>query len=378
MWGLLADSNGKIWFTDEKENAIWRFNPLTGEFDKFTIPSKRSGGKSVFPLQLVEQDKAIWFTELYGNKVGILSKEDPDYILEFPVPTNSSGPSGLFIGSGLVWFTEAFANKVGMVNLAQLLAFYYSGYLSPGTILEFAPNDRIYSPTGIYFDKGLLWITEHGASLVSGYKISDGSLFRFATTLNENQQNTLPYWIRYDDSDNIWFNEHKGNRIARFNLTDYKLTEYEIPTRNPEKGYTAEVLNLAVTPDGKVWFTEWSEDKVGVLDQSVKIPFDITTDVKEVNILQGDSAVIPLSIYVLENFRDQLIPRVSSSITPTGELMNMTATFTPSVINPIDRVQELDLIIDTDESIKTGNYTITAGVTDGLVIKSVIIKLNVE
>ncbi|MGH9922278.1 MAG: hypothetical protein ACRD38_05960, partial [Nitrososphaerales archaeon] len=336
-------------------------------------------GLPAFPIQLAEDTKSIWFAELYGHKIGVLSKEDPSFIQEFPTPTNSSGPSGLFIREGQVWFTEAFAGKVGMVNLASLVTLYFLGYLPPGAIMEFLPNERIYSPVGIYLDdRGMIWLTEHGASLISGYKISDGSLFRFATTRNENQVTTLPYWIRYDDSGNIWFNEHTGNRIAMFNLTDYKLTEYEVPTRNPELGYIANVLNLAVAPDGRVWFTEWTEDKIGVLDPSIPMPFDIGSDVKEVNILQGDSIRIPVSVRVTENFTEQLIPKVSSSITPTGKLLNMTALFNPSVILPSASFHTAELIIDTEGSVKPGNYTITAGVTDGLVIKSIIINFNIK
>lgn len=379
MWSMLADRENKIWFTDEKSNAIWRFDPATKEFDKFTLPTKKgSEGLPAFPIQLAEAGKSIWFAELYGHKIGVFSKEDPSFIQEFPTPTNSSGPSGLFIKEGQVWFTEAFANKVGMVNLASLVTLYSLGYLPSGAIMEFSPNESIYSPVGIYLDNnGLIWLTEHGASLISGYKISDGSLFRFATTRNENQVTTLPYWIRYDTSGNIWFNEHTGNRIAMFNLTDYKLIEYEVPTRNPDYGYIANVLNLAIAPDGRVWFTEWTEDKIGVLDPLIPIPFDISTDVKEVNIVRGDSIKIPISIHVAEN-AGQLTPKVSSSITPTGKLLNMTASFNPSVVIPSANFHAIELMIDTEESIKPGNYTITVGVTDGLVIKSTIINFNIK
>lgn len=380
MWSVLADNENKIWFTDEKTNSIWRFDPVTKEFNKFALRTKTGPqGLAAFPIQLAEHTKSIWFTELYGHKIGVLSKEDPSFIQEFPTPTNSSGPSGLFVREGQVWFTEAFTGKVGMVNLASLVTLYFAGYLPPGAIMEFSPNERIYSPVGIYLDdNGIAWLTEHGASLISGYKISDGSIFRFATTRNENQVTTLPYWMRHDDSGNIWFNEHGGNRIAMFNLTDYKLTEHEVPTRNAEMGYIANVLNLAIAPDGKVWFTEWTEDKIGVLNPSIPIPFDINSDVKEVNIVQGDSVRIPISIHIANNFTEQLTPKVSSSITPTGKLLNMTASFNPSVIVPTNSVHKIDLIIDTNESIKSGNYTLTLGITDGLVIRSIIVDFNVQ
>lgn len=376
-WGMLADRDNKIWFTDEKNNVIWQFDPATETFTNSTLLTKRSEqGLPAFPLQLTEDRTGIWYTLLFGNKIGIVSKEDPRFIQEFSPATDSSGPSGLFIREGQVWFTQAFANRVGVLNQAALAPLYLAGHTSPGMLLEFAPDETLYSPTGLYIDnKGTMWITEHGASLVSGYKLSTGSLFRFATSINEHHETTLPYWLRHDSSGNIWFNQHTGNRIATFDIENYKLTEYEVPTRDPEYGYMANVLNLATAPDGRVWFTALTADKIGVVDPSVPIPFDIDA-VRKVEVSRGGSVTIPLSISKAEDFMEELTPLVSSSTTFTGKLANMTAIFKPAVIKP--DTQQLELVINTDRTMKLGNYTITVGVTDGLVIRSVVIEFVVQ
>src|SRR5438093_1531394 len=55
------------------------------------------------------------------------------------------------------------------------------------------------------------------------------------------------------------------------------LTEYEVPTRDPSNGYLANALTIAIDPvdNNKVWFTEFNHDKIGIVDRSVPIPFDI-------------------------------------------------------------------------------------------------------
>ena len=37
-WDMKSDSNGNIWFTDEKQNAIWRFEKPGSSFTFFQIP----------------------------------------------------------------------------------------------------------------------------------------------------------------------------------------------------------------------------------------------------------------------------------------------------------------------------------------------------
>jgi virginiamycin B lyase len=43
---------------------------------------------------------------------------------------------------------------------------------------------------------------------------------------------TLPYWIEKGFDGSLWFNEHEGNKIARFQPSDKTLYEYWIPTQN--------------------------------------------------------------------------------------------------------------------------------------------------
>jgi virginiamycin B lyase len=77
----------------------------------------------------------------------------------------------------------------------------------------------------------------------------------------------LPYW-NIAEYNKIWFNEHEGNAIAYFDTDNSTLVEYQILTRGVLWGNTSNPLKFALDERGSVWFTEWSENKFGVLQSS--------------------------------------------------------------------------------------------------------------
>jgi hypothetical protein len=68
-----------------------------------------------------------------------------------------------------------------------------------------------------------------------------------------------------------------------------RLLEDEVPTRNPLNGYIANALTLSADPNdnNKVWFTEFNHDKIGVLDRSPPIRFDINSSASKITILSS-------------------------------------------------------------------------------------------
>ena len=57
---------------------------------------------------------ALWFTEQSANKIGRISTAGS--VVEFALPTASSGPSGTAVGpDGALWVTEYNANKIAVL-----------------------------------------------------------------------------------------------------------------------------------------------------------------------------------------------------------------------------------------------------------------------
>jgi streptogramin lyase len=113
--GIVVDSTGAIWFALSAGNAIARFDPVSAQFLRFTIPN--SVGENRKPTELaVDSEGNIWFTEYYGNRLGVLRVKSPlssSQFEEYLIPTANSQPGVVaFDAFGDVWVTESATNKV--------------------------------------------------------------------------------------------------------------------------------------------------------------------------------------------------------------------------------------------------------------------------
>lgn len=114
-YGIAPDSDGNAWVTltdwPNSPDAILRIAPDC-TVTQFPIPTPQS-----YPYKItVGPDKALWFTESEGNKIGRLSRTGD--IREFTIPTANSQPRGITVGpDGDLWFTEYIGNKIGRLSL---------------------------------------------------------------------------------------------------------------------------------------------------------------------------------------------------------------------------------------------------------------------
>ena len=201
--GITAGPDSNLWFTEYGANKIGRINSAdvvtaaalvvpanavittpggTSYSASATIPkgtylpagtitefASLSSGSN--PLEITAgPDGNLWFTELYGNKIGRIT---PAGILtEFAVPTSNAGPTGITAGpDGSLWFTESPSNRVGGAGVGKL------GRITPtGVITEFAIPTSSGDPTEITAGPdGNLWFTEPGANKIGRATIPDPS-----------------------------------------------------------------------------------------------------------------------------------------------------------------------------------------------------------
>ena len=182
------------------------------------------------------------------------------------------------------------------------------------------------------------------------------------------------------------------------------LLEYEVPTRDPLNGYIANALTLSADPNdnNKVWFTEFNHDKIGVLDNSPPIPFDINSSASKITILSSPNntaqknvslAAATLNVEVTNkkslssssfiNYTNAkhnhtlIFLNASSSMNPLGRFVNMTTKFYPTSIIDLNKDRsgkaQTNIILQRNDStpISPGNYTLGISVTDGTVTKSI-------
>jgi virginiamycin B lyase len=455
VWSIVEGKDGFIWFS--QSGSLWRFDPLSGNFR--SISEIRN---APFQMKVDNSTGNIWFTTFSGSTAGVIQKIDDtgEYkITEFNMENNETFPSGLFLQGDYVWITDTLqfdriikfkpivddnGTIIDIENVMQIPSSFPSASTSPSTLEKPSANksieqkDQLFNTPSdiVVFDNVSLWVTEHGPSFVTEFNLTSEQIKKYPTSGSFRHLTTLPYWIStgLNDNTSFWFNEHVGNRIAYFNITAMTLTEYEIPTRNATNGYIANALTLSVDPtdNNKVWFTEFNNDKIGVIDRSVPVQFNIRIpsnnltllvpeevkvreaegmDVQQVNQEQEQQRLlnqeiqnitIPItSKYNLSNYNDNnvnkyndsgnkdklLLLNASSSMSPSGKLVNMTATFVPSPIIQFSNAQSnnnkevetnVELKLSSYLDTPKGNFTLGISATDGKVTKTDFVDIIVE
>ena len=423
VWAVVQDKDGSIWFSQaDSPNPLWRFDPSTKKFESNHLVSA-----APYQLRVDQNTGNIWYTTFTDNKLGVIQKIGKNQnmagnsnssissqykVTEFNLG-NESFPSGLYLKGDSVWVTQSLNNKLvqfkaitdpnnSVVNVVKILEIPSSTSSSNDLSLFDSPYDIVHLGNN-------LWVTEHDANFITAYNVGSKSVTKFADSSNPHQYVTLPFWLREGAGGGLWFNEHYGNRMALFNTTDLTLTEYEIPTRDPNLGYISNALNFAVDPvnNRNVWFSEYNHDKIGLLNTGVSLPFNIQSSVNKVVLSKmtahqgeqqknatttvvnfeisknsdnnkGSSAVPPLSSN--NNSHEIVFFKTSSSMTHFG-VLNSSANFSSNFIDLAkleNNTAKVQLFIQNDYNVPPGNYTLGISATDGRVTKTIYPELIVK
>ena len=358
IWFILFDKSGNIWFADAQQPLLWRLSPSTGQFANFS-----TGSQLVYPNVLAYDSSTnqIWFSSTYTGQIGVFqinSNESATLLNLVSVPNPNGtyqtskngpiiGPSGLALDSqGNVFVAETFASAISE----------YSPTSSTFVRIWRLPSGS--QPVGLAVDeaRGRVWFTNHATSdfgyvVESSGQVSEisSSLFSFSIGAYGDTI-TLPYWIQVAPNGAIWFDEHYGNKIARFNPESMILTEFLVPTSASSP--------LRFTLDnsrGLVWFTEFTGNNIGVLDQNDSVHSSTLVSQSSAS-LSGTSFSLTLN-YVSPNVSQGLTvysPLVSGTPSFNG---NLTLNFTIS--SQSVNLTAYRITFSRGQDLALGNYTLT-------------------
>ena len=401
IWDMKFDKDGNLWFTDEITNSIWKYFTNEARFENYRLL-----GENGYPLSLAfDSDDNVWYTQVFGKRLGFL---EPDKV----ITNTTEGISELDISRQINFQTMGpISNGLGVndsfinnndSNVNQSLWFSTAVFPVGGQIIKYDINSQSLTihdinhtqsvPFSISEDEeGLLWANSHIANLFLSLNPLNGEIKQYATSNPSASGNltTLPYYNIFREG-KIWFNEHYGNAIASFDPKDNTLVEYYIPTHNPLWANSSNPLRFVFDNNGSIWFTEWTQNKLGVLS-SVKLnQLPITLELSKNNVtldstnLEGDAVDIyiygnPLSSNKLANFTSYeaglnttvaVSMDLTSSISKDGKLDNLTGSFSdPSLLiqrqinsstsEELMTPSTTSLKIDPLEGVIPGNYTLT-------------------
>ncbi len=420
VWSVKQDKYGSIWFTDEKQNAIWKYNASSATFDRYIVPESPKAFGTSYPVSIDFDSKgnvyfvgirtpALWFgnttqmkngTSLGINKIPIpisgFKGIDPDLI--------STGSIALDTKRNAVWITMLSFPSKGEILRYNITSKKFDTFKMPS---------GLNSPVGVAVDgNGNPWVTDHATSLFFMLNASNGNTTTYATSraspqiYGVNDVNsvpegayTLPYWIEKgpgNDNGSLWFNEHEGNKIARFDPSNNTLIEYWIPTQNklwgncPANSKTcgiANALQFSAGPNGRTWFTEWSENKIGSLTDYKHLPFGVSiAPPQQLTVKGGQTVEIKVNVSSIattthsQNGSNSDIVMVSSgTFTPGGGLGNSTGTFSQGSfpIADLTPTKQISFIFTPASNLKPGQYTLMLGAqtSDVAILKS--LQINV-
>jgi virginiamycin B lyase len=431
VWALKPDGKGNIWFTDEKQNAIWKYIESSQTFEMYKVPAKPKAFDTTYPVSIdFDLNGNIYFvgirsTSLWFGDVTKMRNGTSDGISAIPMPIDKfSGIDPTLISTGSL----ALDNDRNAVWIS-MLAFQKKGEIlrydtGTKTFKSFDMSDELASPVGIVVDvSGNLWATDHGTSIFYKLDASTGNITKFVTSkvsprifgigdggggssnsnsnLNSNSPigaYTLPYWIEKSTDGSLWFNEHTGNKIAKFDPVNNTLVEYWIPTQNKlfgmcqnsnndntsssnnQKCGIANALQFSVGQNNnnsnQVWFTEWTENKIGQVYAQKQLPFWVSTPIKEVAIKRGESLELKVNIGTSTNQKIHMI--AAGTFTPTGDLGNSTGSFSEESFSlNAGNPKQVSFIFTPSSDLKAGGYMLMIGAENDAVSYLKAVRINI-
>jgi len=392
-WDIKSDSKGNIWFTDEKQNGIWRYEQGNNSFNFFQIPERPSAFGTIYPISIAFNDDEVYLggirsKSLWLANVSDLKNNSSEGISNISLPISSfKGIDPDLVSTGSIEI-----DKDRDVLWISMLAFAVKGQLfkfdiPTKTFTTYDLPALLDSPVGMAIDKnGNPWVTDHGTSIFFMLNSTDGKVTEYSTSpLSSNSSSglndfgyTLPYWIRMDSTGNLWFNEHVGNKIARFNTTDRTLVEYVIPTQNRMwPPGISNALQFSIGKNNQIWFTEWTENKLGMLDSSKALPFAVDTSTTEYTAKKGDTIEVPLVVSAKDQVNLKMV--ASSTFTKTGNFGNSTFSFSQESFSMNSgETKNITFLVTPSDDLAIGDYTIMVGAQNNEVSYLDSIKIHIS
>jgi len=325
-WGMDYSSDGKMWYTDGSFDTIWRFDTINEEYDAVQYPVSEEGS---LPQKLTIHGSNIIVNDFTGSKITFFDlSQNTDEItyssVVAPIPNSFTGDFGVDSGNNL-WYTNWVPNTTGLLLKFNIEKYKQDSYLaSTGVDITLDDYFEVYElPHDLNTANGLsidendnVWILDTSSSFFFKFNPNDQTFTKFVTSKPQlstygnatgiiKSPISRPYWSQTDMNGNLFFNEQTSNQLAVFDIGKEQLVEYMVPSKNPNWADcedqsksncgVAQIFGFDVTDDG-IWFTEWAENKIGVVDLKKPLPFTVNTNVESITLKKGETKTISLSI----------------------------------------------------------------------------------
>src|SRR6266568_5301442 len=360
---LVADSGGRVWFTDNSTLAYYDSQRLTVN-KTMTFPNQ-----SLEYLALDHQER-IWMTVLSSSGSSSVVMFDPIDGLNrtYLVPTSNAFIQGITIApDNAVWFAEAGSRKFGRIACDNCDITEFS---SPSSL-------NLASLSQVAVDKsGNVWFTDHAGD--NQFGVFDPHTDTWKTFpigyCPDACVSGLPNAIFVDSYNKIWFSEHIAGRVGRYDPSTGVLTEYAV---SPTPNAFPLIWWARPGPNNLVWFVANGLGEVGYINASLPLPLTLTGPSGEVVIQKGTTMNISV---VVDSQGPQTLSFGVSPLTQDQESSNSPAQLYgsgPSDIGPNNNPQAVNIGISAAWSAIDGARYVALTATEGNIAVSIHVKVVV-
>ncbi len=407
MWGIDYAPDGSVWFTDEAYDSVWKFSTIVEQYERLEYPAE---GNSL-PQKLQIEGSQIIINDFTGNKLTFLdpsqSSDDVSY-LSIPSPVDDSVTADFAIDANdNVWFTNWVFQQGGV-----LVKFNQNGYFDTVVsnneqflpLLDFievyALPPELLTPNGAVVNTdGTIWLADTTSSFFFNFDPSTEQFTHYVTSDPQlstygNQTGIVkspisrPYWIDADDQGRLVFNEQTSNNIAVMDPKLQSLVEYHVPSKNPnwadcdpgtgmiDNCGLAQIFDFTIDGE-KIWFTEWVENNIGVVDTSVPLPMKIQLDSDALILASGETQ--NFNFIVSPNSQQDML-NISLVMSTTHEFLDVNLVDnSPSTFQlDFDAPRPIHTTISASEDAISGTYKILLGAQSPDVTISKYVTVTIE
>lgn len=250
-----VDSKGVVWYTDESDQLLGRFDSKTGTFTEIrepVLPSIPKDNMRGTRDVVIDRDDKVWFpTRVPGNR-SPMSRYDP--------VTNQltfiEDSSGFFVGVGGDGYVWAGTTRIDPKTLKVEGKYSYEG--SPE--IPKGANVASYGDQSYYDSKGNLWILSQGGQ---------GGIINIDVKTRAVKYRPVPGMRarrgKVDlKTDRLYFGEYWTDKVSMYDIRADKLERWDVP-----KYYTPYTVSTADSK-GRIYAPASGPERLLRIDPATK------------------------------------------------------------------------------------------------------------
>ncbi|MDH5541686.1 MAG: hypothetical protein OEY64_01845 [Nitrospinota bacterium] len=220
--GLAVDSKDRVWFTEMAGNSVGVLTPGTNEIKEYRIPSTKDLPSSEWEYNQEVKDSPIESLNVYS--VG--------------------SPGNLIVGKNdIIWFVTHLGNSIVRFEPDK------------EEFTEFILPTEDARPYDLAEDsKGNIWFVEKNGGKLARLDFEKKKIVEIRLEQGVNLMGMV-----IDKDDNVWIGDVSGNYLARYNPTEKKLRRFPIGIPQAQPG------NMRLDKKGYIWFCQLRAQQLGVL-----------------------------------------------------------------------------------------------------------------